>query len=149
MSKTQKKRRAPRASGGKKTQQAAAKARNPTLARRPATYLEGHRLKKYTPSALRNGISGYLVMWRNRYGYGDKMIGLFKSEKAAINAAETINLDAHLDLEKRLGFLVATEQQTFTIVPFKRGKPDRAISFIVTATPAPDQSDAKITKSRR
>lgn len=148
MSKTQKKRRAPRASGGKKTQQAAAKARNPTLARRPATYLEGHRLKEYTPSALRNGISGYLLIWRNQYG-GDKMIGLFKSEKAAINAAETINLAAHLALEKRLGFLVATEQQRFTIVPFERGKPAMAISFIVNATPAPDQSDAKITKSRR
>lgn len=104
MSKTQKKRRAPRASGGKKTAQ-----------KKPWSY---------SRETIAGGLHGYLVVWRHTMD--DVPVGLFKTEAAAIAAAKNINFRTGYACAKRLDVDCRTPV-CFAVVPFMFGQPGKMI----------------------
>jgi hypothetical protein len=96
ISKTQKKRRAPRASG--------------VLLRKP-------KGTEVVP-----GLTGYLVVWRHTMD--DLPIGLFKTKTAAIKAAKTTSFRAGYATAKKLDIDCRTPV-CFAVIAFDFGKPTK------------------------
>lgn len=101
MAKTQKKRRAPRASVEKK---------------KPAA----PKAWSYTGATTANGLDGYLVIWRHTMD--DVPVGLFKTEKAALEAAQNMRFKTGYACAKRVDIHCSTPV-CFAVVPFKFGQP--------------------------
>jgi hypothetical protein len=95
ISKTQKKRRAPRASG---------------VTKKPAS----------SRAEQKNELSGYLVIWRHTMD--DVPVGLFKTRAAATRAAKSISRRASYGAAKRLDIDCATPI-CYVVIAFKDGKP--------------------------
>ncbi len=106
ISKTQKKRRATRASvGEKKTKQAA---------------------WSYTRATIGNwsALDGYLVVWRHTMD--DVPVGLFKHKKDAIDAAKNMSFRTGYACAKRVDIDCRTPV-CFAVVPFTAGRPGKMI----------------------
>jgi hypothetical protein len=101
ISKTQKKRRAPRASGKTK------------LTR-----------KQTAPRSEDSGLSGYLVIWRHTMD--DVPLGLFKTMKAAVAAAKKTSFRAGYATAKKLDIDCRTPV-CFAVIGFDNGKPTEMI----------------------
>lgn len=94
MAKTQKKRRAPRASGERKTE---------------------------TARAEDTGLSGYLVVWRQPLD--DIPVGLFRTKEAAVEYAEKTSFRVGADAASRLRLSTPRSIGRFAVVTFDNGKP--------------------------
>lgn len=145
MSKVQKKRRAPRASGKTKT------AARPKAANAASPFL-----------------SGYLVIWRHTMD--DVPLGLFRTKERALACAKRISFRAGYAVARKLD-IDCTTPVCFAVIKFDNGgatemtvidRDDDALRFVSRSphhrVPRSErkktkarrnQSDAKITKSRR
>lgn len=94
--KTQKKRRAPRASGGNKI------------------------LRKPKSTEVVPGLTGYLVVWRHTMD--DVPVGLFKTKRDALAAANKTSFRAGYAAAKKLGIYCRTPV-CFAVIGFDNGKP--------------------------
>ena len=102
MARTQKKRRAPRASGGNKT------------------------LRKPKGTEVVPGLTGYLVVWRHTMD--DVPVGLFKTKTEALAAANTTSFRAGYAAAKKLDIDCRTPV-CFAVIEFDHGKPTEMITI--------------------
>lgn len=120
--KTQKKRRAPRASSTSSVRPlpwtGSASTAQMRVAR--ASAIEATRKHRVAPPAPSPGLTGYLVLWRHTMD--DVPVGLFRTKEAAIAAANKTSFRAGYAAAKKLDIDCRTPV-CFAVVAFDNGKP--------------------------
>lgn len=76
----------------------------------------------YTAATIANGVDGYLVVWRHTMD--DVPVGLFKTEKAALDAAKNMTFKVGYSCAARVDINCGTPV-CFAVIQFSKGIPGK------------------------